>query len=389
MKVIYVCTADVSVYESQVLELLEYYKNNNVEVLLLQGYRNDKERSDLEKKMSNHIPINTIWYKWYPHYSIFKFKHVKTIKKALLTASCSQDTVIHVRGDLPGFIVKKAVESMNIFSPILVDMRAVVSEEMKYTLSLVPIYNKLQILLLKLYFESANRSLFVANKNNISISSVSPVINTYLTSKFPLCKYDKYYNPNIAGKRFVYSEIARKRVREKYGFHDDDVVVVCSTNSNALWQKDETVIDHLLQRGFKVLNLSAVDPKIPGCITTKVPFNEMPDYLSAADMAVLWREDTFMNNSASPSKFSEFAVMGLYVIHNGSVEVASSHIMKTGSGCVVQAIDDFDIDPKKWNGRNKRLEWIEKGKDSFGVEGISQAYINIYKKLKQAASEEK
>lgn len=105
-----------------------------------------------------------------------------------------------------------------------------------------------------------------------------------------------------------------------------------------------------------------------------VPFEKMPQYLSAADVAVLWRENNVVNNVASPSKFSEFAAMGLYIIHNGSVELAIDYIKKTKAGCVIHDITDVSIPAMSYL-KEHRTYWINEGKKYFGINSITKNYL--------------
>ena len=51
---IYVSSGDVSVYESQVLELLKYFiLHKKLNVMLMQGYSSKDEKMKLERKISN------------------------------------------------------------------------------------------------------------------------------------------------------------------------------------------------------------------------------------------------------------------------------------------------------------------------------------------------
>ena len=189
------------------------------------------------------------------------------------------------------------------------------------------------------------------------------------------------FNPNIAGERFIYSPSKRIELRRKFGFKGDDVVAICATGGNSVWQKDRLMVNNLVKKGVKVINLSKVTLDLDNVVSKTVPFSEMPDYLSAADIAILWRDDTFMNNSASPSKFSEFACMGLYVIHNSSVVVATKHIVDTGAGILLKSVDDdFELGNIGFYSK-MRSYWIEKGKHTFGIEYIGNSYLGIYAKL--------
>ena len=55
MKVVYISKEDVSVYESQVLELLSFLKGEVDEVILLQGYMSEKEKQ-ISKTLEAVIP---------------------------------------------------------------------------------------------------------------------------------------------------------------------------------------------------------------------------------------------------------------------------------------------------------------------------------------------
>ena len=60
---IYVNLGDCSVYESQVLELLQYIQNNyDLDVLLLQGYHSKSEKINLESKLSKYN-VNVKWFR--------------------------------------------------------------------------------------------------------------------------------------------------------------------------------------------------------------------------------------------------------------------------------------------------------------------------------------
>ena len=114
-------------------------------------------------------------------------------------------------------------------------------------------------------------------------------------------------------------------------------------------------------------------------ISTIVPFSQMPAMLSAADIAVLWRDDTFINQSASPSKFSEFAAMGLYVIHNGSVAVATQYLKESGAGLIVRDMAEICNLPSLQYLHNHRAKWIADGKKAFGVMEIGCSLLRCLK----------
>ena len=374
-RLIYVASGDVSVYESQVLELLDYYKRCNIEVFLLQGYADEAEKNTIIKKVAKYsIPV--VWAKKCPIYSIYSKQVIHNFYNALIKIPDFDKSMIQIRSEYYGWIFKKLTEKYQLSLPFLVDIRGVVLEEIRFKLECHRGYRKLLLSLQERYMKQCYDYLFKQDDNPILISSVSEKINDYIREHYPQCKYQLSSHPNISGNQFEYSLEKREAVRKEYGIASDEVLVVCATGGNSLWQQDFHVIQRLLDLGIRVINLSRKDYGIKGCITTTVPFSKMPDMLSAADAAVLWREDTFINQSASPSKFSEFASMGLYVIHNGSVKVATDYIHKTRIGCIVKSVDDISeeiiTDIKQIN----RMEAYRQGRKAFGVENVGMSYLD-------------
>ena len=103
----------------------------------------------------------------------------------------------------------------------------------------------------------------------------------------------------------------------------------------------------------------------------------MPKYLSAADVAVLWRDDIPLNNVACPSKFGEFVTMGLYVIHNGTVDIAKNFIEDNDAGIIVKTPEEITIDRSRL-GAEPRKNRCNAGYKMFSVECIAKSYISHY-----------
>lgn len=378
MKLIYVCNNDVSVYESQVLSLLDYmihYKK--ISATLVQGYKNKQERDSLQKKLAGFSKIDVRWVKIFPQYGLFEPLVLSHYKKEFASLDLNTYTVVHVRSEYLGYIFMRIKKEMGFSAPILVDVRGVMTEEWKYRLQRESGFRRLLSKIQSRYFTCFSNHLFGRLSSQTAITSVSDTISTFLKNKYNISDSQLYVNPNIAGTQFVYSDNSRKEIRKKYGIKDNELLAICSTGGGDVWQKDYQVIPLLINKGIRVINLARKDPGIEGCLTTTVPFQEMPAMLSAADIAVLWREDTFMNNSASPSKFSEFAIMGLYVLHNGSVDIAKNYIQATGAGVIINEMDEIKTLSLSFDCIN-RPEWIDAGTKAFGMDSIGTNYTDIY-----------
>lgn len=384
MKIIYLSGGLVSVYDSQVLAYLDYLVEQSHEVYLLQGYASENEKNILKQKQSTHCGINIIWYKSKPVYPFFEFFKEKNIYKAITTILNYHDAIIHVRSEIEGYLLKKIALKNKLNNPILIDIRGVVCEEFKYKIIYASGIRRLLFRLQQKYMQRCTNYLFSPDNLKIGITSVSPLINKYIMEHYKNYNHTLFLHPNITSKQFIYDEKERQYIRRKYGIEEKDVLAICSTAGNAVWQKDSLVINKLIDLGVKVINLSKKDPNIKGCVTISVPFSDMPKMLSAADIAILWRDNTFMNNSASPSKFSEFATMGLYVIHNKSVVVATDYIKSTGAGMLVENVDDIKNIPSSEFFYKNRKEWIIQGNKKFGINELGKSYLETYDKIKSS-----
>lgn len=379
--VIYVSCGDVSVYDSQIVALISHLQQIGVKVTLLQGYKSQAEKSILEKKLSSHGAIPTVWMNILSVYRIYESQNIKNLYNAIISIEGYQDAVFHVRNEYMGYLMKRLFQKHKLNLPLLIDIRGVIYEELLYKQSLQKGIRKLLSNIQRSYFKKCYEYLFSEDSMKIGITSVSSMINDYIKEHYPSCRYTMVVHPNISGSQFRYDESKRETIRQRYNIGENDILAICSSGGNAVWQKDYMVVKSMLDLGVKVLNLSKKDVGIEGCMTVSVPFSDMPGILSAADMAILWRDNTFINNSASPSKYSEFASMGLFVIHNRTVKVAEEHIMRSGAGILVDKVEDIHSLPSKQELSNQRENWIAQGIAFFGVESIVKSYLSTYDNL--------
>lgn len=382
MKIIYVCGGDVSVFESQVLELLKFLHQHDISVVLLQGYSSEKEKQNISRKIANYEYIDIVWAKSCPVYPIFTNQAIKSYYNGLKTIPEWQDAILHIRSEYDGYIFCQMVERYKLSNKILIDFRALGYEELSYKIKHhSSVKRRILNLIQHSFYGSFYRKLFNCDNENLAITSVSPEINRYIRQNYPYCKLHLSVRPNIAGNLMKYSSERRIEIRTELGLTDNDVVAVCSTGGGAMWQRDRDVVRTLLDCGLKIINLSKSPIEMSNCINMFVPFSKVPDYLSAADAAVLWRENTFMNQSASPSKLSEFATMGLYIIHNGTVKIAEEYIRQSGAGVIFE--NTGDIGPnliEKIKAQDRDANCIS-GINMFGVDAIGNSYITEYKRL--------
>lgn len=377
MKLIYINPGNSSVMEAQVLELLNYYllSGSFESLLLLQGYKRESEKIALCGKLEHYPQIEIKWFKSYPNYSFFKLIAYRNLKKILLDVGIDNKTVIHTRGEIYGSFAKRFLRKAKLPINLLVDIRGVSIDE-------ISIYRESNKLLKQnKVYNLLNHYKNLKKSNDTMITVVSKHAKDYFVTKYHFDESKICVHPNIVGKQFEFSLIKRLEIRKKLGVSKNQLIALCSSNGAAAWQKDEMIMRKLVNQGIFVLNLSPKRVDIEGVYTMKVPFQEMPAYLSAADISVLWREDNPVNNTASPSKMSEFAAMGLYVIHNNTVGIASDYINKSKAGILITDVNQLDTIDFSDISLEKRENWCQQGLELFGIDKLASSYIKKYKDI--------
>lgn len=133
--------------------------------------------------------------------------------------------------------------------------------------------------------------------------------------------------------KFFFSNQLRKTTRDKLKYNENDIVLIYSGSITG-YQVFEKCLNlfidlHKKNCQYKLLILSPNIREVNKLInkynisqfTTilNVPFNDVNAYLNASDIGLLLRENIPLNRCASPIKFAEYSVTGLYVLNNRSV----------------------------------------------------------------------
>jgi hypothetical protein len=372
MHVLYLNNGLSSVFESQVLHLLLFYKNTpGVEkVQLCCGYLTNSEKLSF-KKLLNHVDIETIYFKSYPNYPFFNFLNRVSLRKALLKGVLlRRDTIIHVRGELLAYHLKKILYRIKFpINQVLIDIRGAAQEE-------IIEYTNFQFLIKKLKILNYNIALKSLRSYHY-INAVSLALKEYISEKLETNDRNIFVISNLAGKHFRYSEEWRFSIREKLGIRTNETLFVFSSGGTGLWQKNQVIIE-LANNGYKVLNLSKETISHINIINRFVAYNDVSDYLSAADIAVILRDQSIVNEVASPVKFSEFICSGLPVISTKCVRLISDYIASTGYGSVIESI--HDITPTIINSliNISRTEIEKYGYKHYGINAIANTYYALY-----------
>ena len=114
------------------------------------------------------------------------------------------------------------------------------------------------------------------------------------------------------------------------------------------------------------------DIKSDRLIIKSLRYEQMNDLYCAADFALMFREPRLLNRVASPTKFGEYCLAGLPVIHNESVEQVCEYAEEIGNGI---SINTWPLNKMEDGFRNtvsilaKRL---------YGRDYLDKIYLSCY-----------
>ncbi|MBS4034560.1 MAG: glycosyltransferase [Ignavibacterium sp.] len=369
----YFCDGMGSVFDSQVMSLLRGIYERNVfrKIYLFLGLRNEEQKNHYLTRKSA-PEIETVFFKTYPNYPIFNPIIRKSIRNAVKSSNIDlHKGIFHTRGELIAWHLSKILEK-KYHKYIIPDIRGTSIEEIEefYNLS------KFQKFV-KMY----NNKLALQNLNSFSkISVVSGSLKEYLVNNYYVNPEKIFITPSLAGKGFSFNEEQRKKVRNGLSLNENDLLIVFSSGGTANWQNNDP-LTWLADKGLKVLNLSKKEIRHSNIINKFVSYSEMPEYLNAADAAIIWRDKSIVNEAASPVKFSEYICCGLPVIANRSVNMISEYIIKHQCGLLVDDLDKIDLTTIKELGSMNRKKISEDGNKNFGIETIVDKYLEIYSSM--------
>ena len=372
MKLIYIANAEVSVFDSQVVELLNYYCASSLfeDMVFVAGHRYNKKIFNITSKLNKNIRV--VLYKHYPQYPIIGRLTTNSIYQALLKINNLENYIIHVRNDVLSHYVYKAVARLGKTRiRIIADVRGAGFEQIRE-------YSKRNVFMLKLK-EIQRKKVYKTLLKIKNVSAVSTALSSYVKDKAKTNRLNISVISCLAGQNFRYYNDYRKEIRDKLGVSENDILLVMSTGGGHDWQKTDDTIKKLVSKNFKILNLSKNKYSHPNIINTFVPYQDVAKYLSAADIAIIWRDKAITNKVASPVKFSEYIACGLPVITNDSIDLITHFIDQNHCGIVLNEMDEIDeqivCNLKSIN----RSELSFLGHKQFGTQAIANKYIEFYK----------
>lgn len=364
MNLVYIISKIDSAFHSQVKELLLELSHYVQHITLIMGEQN----VSILNEFANYKNISVIYFKTYPQYPVLDYFTIKSLKKTLIKITINNSTLIHTRGEYAAWLAFNCLP--NYKEKILCDIRGVSIEEMDY-LKL----NYLQRIIKRSYFKFVLKFIL----NNLRITCISSTLKEYLI-KISKPKYEIEINTCTAGKNFIYNKEYRAIVREKLNIKNSEKLVVFSTGGGHKWQNEQLIIDKLLTLDVKTLVLSKKKYDNPKIISTFAQYADVPAYLNASDIAIIWRNNSIVNNVASPIKFFEYIACGLPIIASNTVEQITTLINQNKIGICLMDIDELNNDILN-NLSNINRENVSKLGNEYKVNKNASIYYQLYLKI--------
>lgn len=369
---LYLCDGIGSVFESQVIELLAEVSKRNIfdRVILLLGIP-DSSQIKLAASLTD-SSFETIFFKSFPNFPFYNLIYRVHLRKALTNANLDmEDTLFHARGEVMSWQLSMTINK-KYRKFIFPDIRGASIEEIIEYSGFCKIVKWLKVI---------NYKRALLNLKNLNIvTCVSVSCKKYLLTRFHIREENILVIPCLAGKNFKLNLEERVKIREELKIDYSDILVVFSTGGCANWQ-NYSQIEAIADKGLKVLNLSKTQIHHMNILNKFIKYAEMPLYLSAADVAFIWRDKSIVNQVASPVKFSEYICCGLPVIANDTIEMVNEYISLHSCGLIINNINDLDPEIVEKLICKNRQQISDGGRKIFGLSSIVDSYIEAYKCL--------
>jgi hypothetical protein len=196
--------------------------------------------------------------------------------------------------------------------------------------------------------------------------------------------------------KFYYSPEIRDRVRRKLGIQDRYVLVYAGSLVGYQQAGEMVSLFRELNRLDKKMFFLMVTPYPKEAVPqfkavdqndftiVSASHHEVNDFLNAADIGLLIRAPHPLNEVASPTKFAEYALTGLFTVCTRNIGDTEAWISNYGLGTVIEyaRLEDEQVLHKIlnvfYNGLDQRARRAESGKRYFSRNGVLAKYHDLY-----------
>ena len=277
---------------------------------------------------------------------VFDIVHARTNYSAHVTSLVFPDFIWDCRGDTEEEFQTQYKNSKNLIGKVYK------SYKMKMNIK---------------YSKNAKKSIFVSN---------------FLKNKYAFKKENYIIGCTADSELFYFDKNLRENKRKELGYSSFDKILIYSGGMAHYQMFKETVeLFQKLDFEWKLLvltndfenakkELNNLDEKRYSLL--KVPFNEVNEYLNVADIGIMLREENNLNKAASPTKYAEYSMSGLKIIHSNQIGDLDFY-----DNLLSNRISFEDISKYKFD-LNNRLSIAEKAKKHLDKKNNFKDYKRIY-----------
>ncbi|MBF0186788.1 MAG: hypothetical protein HQL50_02560 [Magnetococcales bacterium] len=374
MHVIYVVLKQDSAFPSQVLAYLEHLSERfPLRVTLLLGGSGSDTPQALAP-FANHPNRAVKRFRLSPLFAVTDRLNMRAMAHALSQMALDHRTVIHTRGEMAGHLVIGALHRLeHTTRRVVVDVRGAYREEIRDFWPTPRLIREAKLFRLS--------RLYGSIRSAGAITTVSQPLQTYLEQQYDLPSTTTTVIPCVAGPGFRHNPERRAIMRKHLGISETEPVILFSTGGEDQWQCLDTITRFLGRLGARGIVLARKKLDHPAILSRFVPYAEVPGYLDAADIGLLWRDDHVVNRVASPIKFGEYLCSGLPVLANGTVLSVRQRIVSDDVGQVLSDPDDLTTTRFQQLLAMKRTRIAAVGEKHYAMQSVVQHYHTLYETL--------
>lgn len=375
-----------AVLHSQVLSTARFLSENNFECMFVGCIKEGSNEREAEKIIKGKYGIPVI------------IRAVYSVKYGYLSMRLTSWRLQRATKNLiedfsPDYIYSRSIASSQIANKLamqcnaiaVLDMRAALSEEVKLRRKNTILRYYYMRYVEKIELKKADKLTCVSHNLKMYIENIS---GRQKVAVIPCC-FDK--------KKFKFDVVARKKLRKSLGFNNDQKVI-CYSGGLSNWQRIDDII-FLYEKiskqtqGFKFLFLTRestqLQLKLDNSTLCRTSYmikscqhDDVYRYLSAADAGIIMREDTIVNNVASPIKIAEYMACGLPVILTRGIGDASDLISENNLGLLLVDSPDMSTQViqyfKQLDVKTTRHNAIKYCDEFYSMEAQLEVYKALY-----------
>ena len=384
--------------QSQVLPYLKELSNKNTEFSLV-SFEKKRYLGDISQKRCLKRSLNLFKIKWF---SLVYHKSPAVLSKffdifygfivCVFIVLKERSKVVHARSYVASFIawiLKKIFRLKFIF-----DMRGFWADERiegRIWKSKSVLYKAVKYIE-RYLLRDADEIIVLTNKARTILENWGYNINK--VSVMPSCV-------DIDSFKFIGE--SRAELRNRYGLKDKFVFI--HAGSLEYWYMKDKMLDYFKSCAeiypwvhFLILSHDShnkirkliLDRKIDLEYFTilKVPFNDMPQYLSIADVGILFITPVFSKSASSPTKFAEYLSCGLPVISNENIVDIEEYVLNNNVGVIVRDFNEgeykksFNILLNLIQDKGLRSRCRSVASNNFSHKLGVEKYYEVYSRLK-------